>query len=206
MKQILLTTLMTISIWSCSQPKPSNPRLVGGPCEGCEAIFEYGDQVLNHIDTLPDFTEAGPKIKISGTVYENDGKTPARDVTLYIHHTNQEGYYVPEDGTRDWGRRHGYIRGWIKTDAAGRYEFFTLKPAPYPGRPDPMHIHYTVLEPNGKHYWIQDVIFKGDPRIKEYDPSKARGGNGLVQLVQEGSLLVGSRDVILGKNVNDYEK
>lgn len=206
MKQIISTALLILSIWSCAQDKPTNYRLVGGPCEGCEAIFEYGERNLTSMDTLPDFNEKGPKIKISGTVYQIDGKTPAAGVIIYLHHTNQDGYYPPAKDAQGWGRRHGRIRGWMKTNQAGQYEYYTLRPAPYPGRTDPMHIHYTILEPNGKYYWIHDVVFKGDPRLKDYDGSKARGGNGLVELKPQGNLLVGKRDVILGKNVNDYER
>ena len=42
--------------------------LIGGSCEGCEAIFEFGD-TMPSVDTSADFNEKGPKctrIKISG--------------------------------------------------------------------------------------------------------------------------------------------
>jgi len=32
-----------------------NAKLVGGPCEGCEAVFEYGHKKLFSIDTFPSF-------------------------------------------------------------------------------------------------------------------------------------------------------
>ena len=40
----------------------SNQKLVGGRCEGCEAVFEHDNSNFNHIDTLPDFDAA--KIKL----------------------------------------------------------------------------------------------------------------------------------------------
>lgn len=66
---------------------------VGSPCEGCEAIYEYVDNVLTSVDTLPLFQQNEPKLKINGTVFKKDGKTPASDVIVYIYHTNREGIY-----------------------------------------------------------------------------------------------------------------
>ena len=99
----------------CEAQQSAPTKLVGGPCEGCEAIFEYGDKKLTAVDTLPDFHDPGPRIKITGTIYKPDGKTPAKDVILYIYHTNQKGIYATKGDEKGWARRHGYIRGWIKT-------------------------------------------------------------------------------------------
>ena len=60
---------------SQSENKGNSNQLVGGPCQGCEAIYEYGNKVLNSIDTLPKFKELPLPIRISGTVYMPDGKT-----------------------------------------------------------------------------------------------------------------------------------
>ncbi len=48
---------------------------------------------------------------------------------------------------------------------------------------------------------------KGDPLLKEDEESEdsAYGGSGIVELKQEGDLLVAHRDIILGKNVPGYE-
>ena len=45
------------------------------------------------------------------------------------------------------GRRHGYIRGWMKTNEKGQYRFYTLKPASYPNSTAVKHIHPTIKEP-----------------------------------------------------------
>ena len=37
----------------------ANAQRVGGSCEGCEAIFEFGSKKLSWIETLPDFKEPG---------------------------------------------------------------------------------------------------------------------------------------------------
>ncbi len=207
MRQSIIIALLITSIWSCAQKKSVIPSLVGGPCEGCEAVLEYSNP-LNDVDTLPGFAESGPKMKIEGTVYQLDGKTPAKDVIIYLYHTNQQGYYEAKKDAQGWGKRHGCIRSWVKTNEKGHYTYYTLKPAPYPNRIDPTHIHYTILEPDGKYYYISSVEFRDDPRLKNtaQNPAKARGGNGIIELVNSGGLLIGTRDIVLGKNVPGYEK
>lgn len=183
-------------------------RLVGGPCEGCEAVFEYGDRSLGSVDTLPDFTEKGPRLKVTGTIYQSDGKTPAEGVILYIYHTDQKGKYATRGGEKGWARRHGYIRGWVKTGADGKYIFYTLIPGRYPNANIPAHIHPIILEPDGKYYWLGSYHFAGDPFLSEREispPSPRGGSSGLLHLRKEADLWVGERDIVLGRNVPGYE-
>ena len=205
----IITLVALLSACANSQQQAQPVRQLIGPCEGCEAIFEYGNKSLKPIDTLPDFTTGeGPRIKLTGTIYQPDGKTPAPDVILYIYHTNAEGIYPKRGGETGWDRRHGYIRGWIKTDANGRYLFYTRRPGNYPGRTAPAHVHATILEPNGRYYWVHDYFFKDDPVLskEEIAASVRGGGEQVLSLQQEGNLLVGRRDFILGKNVPGYER
>ena len=203
-----LLPVLLLSACANSQQQVGQSRLVGGPCEGCEAVFEYGSKPLSPTDTLPDFNTPGTKIKITGTIYQSDGKTPARDVVLYIYHTDETGVY-PTRGTEEgWARRHGYIRGWVKTGQDGRYTFYTQKPGSYPSRSAPAHIHATVLEPDGKYYWLHDYHFEGDTLLtpNELNPRAPRGGgSGLLNLRKEAGLMVGQRDIVLGKNVSGYK-
>ena len=193
-----------ISTGCISQP---TSELIGGPCEGCEAIFEYGDRNLFATDTLPDFYMDGNQIKVHGTVYKNDGVTPAKDVILYVYHTNQKGTYEVKSASRGWERRHGFIRGWVKTDQDGIYAIYTLKPGAYPNGSEPAHIHYTILEPNGKYYWLESCYFSDDPLLsdKESTPVAPRGGkSGILNLKKDGGILIGKRDIILGRNIPGY--
>jgi protocatechuate 3,4-dioxygenase beta subunit len=186
----------------------NKPKLVGGRCEGCEAVFEFGDKILSSVDTLPVFNEQGLKIKVKGTIYLNDGNTPAKDVILYVYHTDQKGLYSTKDSETGWGKRHGYNRGWVKTDNSGKYEFYTLKPGVYPNRSAPAHIHPIILEPNGKYYWHEDYHFEGDSLLteRETNPNSPRGGDsGLLSLKEEGDIWVGTKDIVLGKNVPNYD-
>lgn len=204
----ILAVCLLFSTSSKSQQNEFKPILVGGPCEGCEAIFEYGDKELLPIDTLPDFNDKGPKLKISGTIYQSDGKTPASEVIVYVYHTDQAGIYPNRGTDSGWAKRHGYIRGWVKTKADGKFTFYTLMPGIYPNRSSPAHIHVTILEPNGRYYWIGSYHFENDPLLteKERSPKSPRGGSsGLLYLRKKGSLLIGERDFILGKNISNNE-
>lgn len=202
MKKLLFSFLFSTILFP--NLAPAQGTLIGGPCEGCEAIFEYGDQKLSSSDTLPGFQDYEPKLKITGTIYEADGETPAEGVILYVYHTDLEGEYPTRGDEEGWAQRHGYIRGWVQTGADGKYTIYTFKPGSYSR--NPAHIHPTILEPNGDYYWLGSFLFEGDPNItdRQRNSSSPRGGsNGILQLKEEGDLLVGQRDFVLGKNVQD---
>jgi protocatechuate 3,4-dioxygenase, beta subunit len=212
MNKAFFLSLVITTFWidACTQTNPNKKdsgRQVGGACEDCQAVFEYGSKKLSWEDTLPDYTDAGPKMEVSGTIYQNDGKTPAANIILYVYHTNQEGIYPTKGDETGWAKRHGYIRGWIKTDQTGKYKFYTLRPGAYPGRKNPEHIHSTIKEPNVSAYWIDEYLFEDDPILtkEERDAQKKRGGNGVLKLTKDSNgVLIAHRDIILGKNIPGY--
>ena len=206
--RIGLVVFSVVLFFQCSTNIASQARLVGGPCEGCEAVLEYNRQGLSAVDTLPGFEQAGPSIKVSGTIYQSDGFTPAPETILYLYHTNQVGIYAPAQGAEGWAKRHGKLRGWVKTDQQGKYTFYTTKAGNYPGGKFPAHIHPTLLEPNGKYYYVEDYYFHDDPTLtsKERAPKAPRGGTaGVLLLKKVNGLWIGKRDFILGKNIPNYE-
>ncbi len=107
----------------CQGQLKQSARLVGLSCEGCEAIFKYGDRKLSSIDTLPDFNDDGTKLKVTGTAYQPNSKPFAKGVILYINHTNQKGIYPTRGDEIGWGKRYGYIRSWVRIDINGEYSF-----------------------------------------------------------------------------------
>lgn len=208
---ILLLAIVTNVMTGCSQNtsnKTGTPnRIVGGSCEGCEAIHEspIPFEQLNNTDTLPDFNDDGPKIEISGVITRADGKTPAADVVLYVYHTDQKGIYPTKGNEKGWAKRHGFIRGWVKTGKDGFYKFYTLVPASYPNSRNPKHIHPTIKEPGFNEYWIDEYLFEGDPYLKEEKSNRPpRGGNGILKPVMNDGMLRATRNIILGLNVPDY--
>ncbi len=197
-------TICTLLVCAGIHPSQAQGTLVGGPCEGCEAVFEYGDRTLTPVDTMPDFTAdaENSRLKVTGTIYRPDGETPAGDVILYIYHTNAEGVYPTRGDESGWGRRHGYLRGWIKTDADGKFSFYTRKPGSYGS--GPAHIHGMILEPDGKYYYIEQYRFLRDSNTDK-GWGDHRGGSGVVKLKEGKGMLVAERDIILGKNINGYD-
>jgi protocatechuate 3,4-dioxygenase, beta subunit len=139
-------------------------------------------------------------------VFMSDGKTPAPGVILYYWHTDNNGYYSPREGMDENAKRHGHLRGWVKTGADGRYAIYTIKPAAYPNRSDPAHIHSIVKEPAKNEYFIDDFIFDDDPLLTADRRSRLenRGGNGILRTTRPGDLLIAERDIILGLNVPGY--
>lgn len=176
-------------------------------CEGCEAIYEYGDKLLSEIDTLPKFNKSNLKIKLTGKVFHADGRTPAKNIILYIYQTNEKGIYETKGNEKGWARRHGYIRGWIKTNKKGEYTFYTFRPAAYPNNRAPEHIHLTVKEPNKKEYYLDDFLFDNDPLLTtlERQKLKNRGGAGILKLQFQDGIYIGKRNIVLGKNIPNYE-
>lgn len=200
--------LYLIVFSSCNSQTTKNPNtVVGGGCEGCEAIYEYGDRKLTAVDTLPKFQEAVPKLKITGTVYKRNGETPAENVILYIHHTNRQGVYEMKGDEKGWASRHGFIRGWIKTGRDGSYTFYTFRPASYPDGSEPEHIHLTVKEPDKNEYYLDDYVFDDDPGLTAAKRKQLnnRGGSGIMRTVMEKGMFTITRDIILGLHIPDYE-
>src|ERR1051326_7764841 len=109
-------------------------------CEWCGAMDAPPNPPSRIV--IPLEREPGEPLIISGTVYKEDGKTPAEGILIYVYHANAAGINAkrtPDTGRPQW--RHGYLRGWMRTGKDGKYEFRTIKPGGYPHRPDvPAHI------------------------------------------------------------------
>lgn len=141
--------------------------------------------------------DGGELMKISGTVYQPDGKTPAPNTLIYLYHTDIEGYY----GRRADEHKHGRYRGWMLTNKYGSYAFVSIKPAPYPVQRFAAHIHMTVTTPAAREDWIDSILFEGDRLIsaREREEAGKRGGfNPIVTLKKgDGGLYYATRDIQL---------
>jgi protocatechuate 3,4-dioxygenase beta subunit len=111
---------------------PSPLGVIGGGCDGCEGIYEGLPKQLSWQTSIASASEPGDPLEISGFIFNPDGKSPAPGVILYVYHTDAAGYYSPAPNATGIARRHGHVRGWVKTNARGEYKFTTIKPAPYP--------------------------------------------------------------------------
>lgn len=140
-------------------------------------------------------------------MFQKDGKTPAKDILLYVYHVDRTGIYRPGEHPVSWEERHGQHRGWIKTGSDGKFTFYTFRPVPYPEVREPEHIHIYVKEPNTIPYYIDSYLFESDPTLtdEKKQSQKNRGGSGIVQLKKENGLWTTNRNIILGQNIPDYE-
>ena len=84
-------------------------------------IYDYTGE-LTTVDTIPGFDTKADKLKVSGIVYLSDGKTPAKDVIVYIEQADENGNF---DLKKQNDKRYVENRGWIKTDANGVQEWAT---------------------------------------------------------------------------------
>ncbi len=215
LNKLLLLLSFLITLNSCGQnssaKQTKNDKAdikVGGNCEGCEAIYEspVPFEQLNEVDTFPNFNDAGPKVEISGIIFKADGKTPAPGVILYIYHTDQKGIYATKGNEKGWAKRHGYLRGWIKTNDKGEYKIYTLVPASYPNSNNPKHIHPIIKEPGFTEYWIDEFVFDDDPLLPKNERNRTNpvGGGGVLKTEIKDGMLRATRNIILGLNVSGY--
>ncbi|HEY3429370.1 MAG TPA: intradiol ring-cleavage dioxygenase [Cyclobacteriaceae bacterium] len=208
MKKIALLLILVLHhVSGCTQSSNKNSdRVVGSGCEDCDMMFDGMPESLSWQTTIAGPDEPGEVLIIRGTIFKLDGKTPAPDVILYVYHTDNKGLYSPAP-RQTQAKRHGHLRGWVKTDAKGVYEFKTIRPASYPNSRNPQHIHPIIKEPGATLYWIDEFLFDDDPLLSENEKShqEKRGGNGIITLKKnEKGEWVGKRDIILGKNIPNY--
>ncbi|UXI67046.1 hypothetical protein [Tahibacter amnicola] len=191
--------LLAITIASMVPPTLAAEPVIGGPCDGCEEVFRGQPAATSSTARIAPEGEKGEPLTIRGTVYAADGETPAAGIIVYGYHTDASGVYPSGES------RHGRLRGWARTDGQGRYEFSSIRPAAYPGRGVPAHIHMHIIEPDVATYYIDDIHFTDDPLLPPQvrrSSDQGRGGSGLVTPTRDetGSWQV-RRDIVLRRNI-----
>lgn len=133
--------------------------------------------------------EPGQRIRVTGTVFDEEGK-PIEGVSLYVYHTDAKGLYTPTDNDN----RNPRLRGYMRTDGQGRYEFSTIRPGSYPNTRNPAHIHYVVTAAGyGEKFF--EIVFEGDPFINDRIREDAKREDGafsirLLERDREGAFCV----------------
>ena len=214
-KLILCKTILYLLLISCNEqtnhkPKNESNKIVGNGCDGCELMYIGMPKNISSIDTSSGWKEKGQKLIITGTTFQLDGKTPAPNVVIYYWQTDNNGYYSPKAEMDEKAKKHGHIRGWVKTDANGKYTIKTIRPAPYPNDILPAHIHLSIKEPDIENeYYTDEINFDDDklliPHLKKYRQEN-RGGSGITRILLKDSLQIAEHDIILGLNIPNYRK
>lgn len=199
---VLLFALLT-----SSSGLSSREPIIGTPCEGCEAVFEGMPLRIKSRATIGHNNEPGQPMVVTGLVVDSRGR-PRQGVVVYAYQTNGSGIYPTSARTSGQAsHRHGLLRAWTMTDASGRYTFDTVRPAGYPNTDLPAHIHMHVLEHGCSTYYIDDILFKDDPRLTREAIRKltlGRGGSGITAPVLRKKTWYVTRGIVLGKNVPGY--
>lgn len=182
-------------------------RIVGGPCEGCDAVFAGLPGAVGVEGRIAPAGEPGVPMLLQGTVRTAAGQ-PAPGIVIYAYQTDAKGLYPSAPGLQGSAARHGRLRAWAKTDAQGAYRFATIRPAGYPNTDIPEHIHLHVIEPGRCTYYIDDVVFEDDPRLTPRQRAahdRGRGGSGVIRPTRDSSgTWQARRDIRLGAGINDY--
>lgn len=192
-----------------SSPSSKNSLLVGGGCDGCELMFIGMPEKIYSIDTSAGWKEKGQPLVIHGQAFAKDGVTPAPNIIVYYWQTDNNGYYSPSPEQDQRTKRHGHIRGWIKTDKDGRYTLYTIRPAPYPKEDMPAHIHLSVKEPGiSNEYYIDELVFDDDKLLTAAKRSKMenRGGSGILKTRIVDGTQSADHSFVAGKNIPNYPK
>jgi len=64
-----------------------------------------------------------------------------------------------------------------------------------------------VKEPDKNEYYLDDYLFDDDPILTQSKRNKLnnRGGSGIMKPIRENGMLTIERNIILGKNIPNYE-
>ncbi|MBO3116987.1 hypothetical protein J4050_09520 [Winogradskyella sp. DF17] len=160
-------------------------------------LYDYGTKVLNSTDSVPDYNSKNEKLKITGTIYKSDGKTPASDVILFVEQPDEHGNF---DLRKVNDKRYVYHRTWVKTDAEGRYTLYTFVPGN-----DRIHQQYkqifpVIKEPTKEPYEIETFLFDNDPLISKYCRKRLIKKGDIKRILEPkliDGILVAQRDIIL---------
>jgi len=133
--------------------------------------------------------EPGQKLMVSGVIRDPRGN-PISSAVLHVFQTDAQGHYTRE---RVMDEPHARLFDFIQTGADGRFEFTTIRPGGYPGRPDrqgeqwriPSHVHFEIDAPGFAHRSFQ-MVFDDDERMTPYWHEWAKKGRHPVVHVTRG--------------------
>ncbi|HEY2092751.1 MAG TPA: hypothetical protein VGJ81_12750 [Thermoanaerobaculia bacterium] len=144
---------------------------------------------------LAPLSEPGQRIVVSGRVLDASGH-PVPHVTIVAYHTDAHGLYRA-DGSMYSDTAPPRLRGSLRTDDHGSYDIETIRPAPYPNRSQPAHIHFELRPPTGPHEYAI-LYFADDPLLSA--AQRAKQPQAICRLTPGGKgVLRCTRDFHLGK-------
>lgn len=187
----------------------SKPDPVLSECEhSCNGPYEGMPSAISSRSRIAPKSEPGEPLRITGRVLDADGR-PHAGVIIYAYHTNRFGIYPPPASARSQDSNdHGQLRGWVRTDSAGRYTFDTIRPGSYPHSTNPQHVHMHIIEPGCETHFLKDTQFSDDPMQQKLTGAE-RAHNDRYAVVETPRRTANgwevTRDIQLAENVQDYK-
>lgn len=151
----------------------------------------------SHLVIAP-LTEPGQRIVVSGHVLDASGR-PVPHVSIVAYHTDARGLYRA-DGKMYSDTAPPRLRGFLRTADDGSYTIETIRPAPYPNRSTPAHIHFQLRPPNGNREYAV-LYFADDPLLTAAQRTKQP--QAICHLTPSNGVLRCTRDFHLGKEGDD---
>ena|ERR1051326_5563762 len=138
--------------------------------------------------------EPGQRLVVSGRVLDATGHG-VPNVIMRAYHTDARGLYRADNQMYS-DSAPPRLQGYLRTAADGSYIIETIRPAPYPNRSTPAHIHFELRPPNGpREYAI--LYFADDPLLTP--AQRAKSPQAICRPVAAKGILHCTRDFHLGK-------
>ena len=128
-----------------------------------QTALESRPNALTSQGRIASENEPGVPLIIDGQIFGPDGEV-AKDIVVHAYHRDDKGF---EFGSQDRPLATWRLQGWVKTDAQGRFELQTIRPAAdHMGR-EGAHIHFTIESDDYGRQWAQKIFFADDPLVTE---------------------------------------
>lgn len=150
----------------CGVTEGARPRATSASSETGAENYSWQSEIVTK-------DEPGERLVVSGRIFGADGRTPIEGALLYVYHTDARGLYSERDG--QGGPPDPRLKARMKTNAEGRFEFRTIKPASYPNSRAPAHIHAITTGPGNPKEWFDMFLFEGDPFISDDERRRTEG-------------------------------
>ncbi|QNK77584.1 hypothetical protein [Winogradskyella undariae] len=160
-------------------------------------IYDRPLDQLTNTDTIPDFKFKENKLKLTGTIYQSDGVTPAKNVVLFIEQPNEDGTFDLRETGDD---RYVFHRSWVKTDANGKYTLYTFVPGGDRRYNQLQQIFPLIKTPSKSVYAVESLLFEEDPLLTKRCVNrmiKKGDVNRILKLKSEDGILVAEHNITL---------
>ena len=192
------TNLLCVFFFLCTVPFVSSQEFTNSSDYlDRHPIFDYNKDLLTNADTIPDYNSKVEKLKVTGTIYQSDGVTPAKDVILFIEQPDENGDF---DLRIENDKRYVHHRAWVKTNEDGKYTFYTFVPGNDRRYNQPQQIFPVIKEPSKPAYEINTYLFDEDPLLSKRCRKKIKKQNSesrILNLKKVDGVLVAKRNIIL---------